>query len=84
MNWRVYIKPSAVKQLKRFPVQDIQRIEAAIDDLAQDPFSGDIQKLGGENAWRRRVGSYRIFYQILSQEKMIYIYEIERRTSSTY
>lgn len=84
MNWRVYIRQRAAKQLKKFPTQDIQRIEAGIDDIGEDPFSGDIQKLSGENSWRRRVGSYRIFYQIRSPEKMIYIYEIERRTSKTY
>jgi mRNA-degrading endonuclease RelE of RelBE toxin-antitoxin system len=33
--------------------------------LAEDPFSGDIIKLeGAENRWRRRVGSYRVFFII--------------------
>ena len=46
---------------------------------------GDIVKLGGEdNIWRRRVGNYRIKYRVSMEEKIIDIYDIERRTSSTY
>ena len=34
-----------------------------IKDLAIDPYTSDIQKMKGErNVWRRRIGSYRLFY----------------------
>lgn len=39
---------------------------------------------GEENVWRRRVGSYRIFYEIIVDKKIIYVYDVKRRTSSTY
>jgi mRNA-degrading endonuclease RelE of RelBE toxin-antitoxin system len=33
--------------------------------MEQNPFSGDVLKLEGSNGrWRRRVGSYRIFFAI--------------------
>lgn len=37
-----------------------------------------------ENSWRRRVGNYRIFYKIYIATKVILVFRIERRTSSTY
>jgi mRNA-degrading endonuclease RelE of RelBE toxin-antitoxin system len=53
--------------------------------MADDPFSGDVLKLEGtSNLWRRRVGSYRIFFAVDSAAKSIAITAISRRTSSTY
>jgi len=50
-----------------------------------NPFRGDIERLGGaDNTWRRRIGSYRLIYEIGIKEKTIEIYEIARRTSKTY
>jgi len=52
--------------------------------MVEDPFMGDILKMAGKDSWRRRVGSYRIFYNIHRDLKLIYIFEITRRTSKTY
>lgn len=85
MNWRIAVAGRARKQLKRFPVADTDRIKHAVDDMADNPFRGDIEKMSGkENVWRRRVGAYRIFYEILNDRGIIRISEITRRTSHTY
>lgn len=53
--------------------------------MGVDPFGGDVVKLGGEDSvWRRRIGNYRIKYRLFSDEKIIDVYDIERRTSGTY
>lgn len=85
MNWRIIAAKHVRKQLRRIPLSDSRRIEIAIEDLRVNPFSGDVIKLGGEeNILRKRIGSYRIVYKILSPERIIYIQNILRRTSSTY
>ena len=85
MNWKIYATNRAEKQLKKLPKSDAERIEETIDAMALNPFSGDIEKLSGEdNAWRRRVGSYRILYEVNITKKIAYIIDIKRRTSSTY
>jgi len=54
-------------------------------ELVTNPYSGDFKKiLGEENSWCRRIGAYRIFYEIIPQEKTIFVFRIERRTSKTY
>jgi mRNA-degrading endonuclease RelE of RelBE toxin-antitoxin system len=52
--------------------------------MAKDPFSGDVLKLAGEEGrWRRRVGSYRIFFRLDAGRKMVWVSAIVRRTSTT-
>jgi len=85
MNWQVKIANTARKNLKRFPTKDKQRIESALYELIFNSYSGDIEKMEGkENFWRCRLGSYRIFYDIDKENKIINVTHIKRRTSSTY
>jgi len=84
-NWRVIIVNSAKKNFSRLPKNDSELIEKAIDQMELNPFSGDIIKLSGEEStWRRRVGNYRIIFEILSEKNIIYIFRVERRASKTY
>jgi mRNA-degrading endonuclease RelE of RelBE toxin-antitoxin system len=83
MNWNLLVAKSARKELARLPSRDQQRIEAALDEIAANPFSGDIKRLQLDG-WRRRVGNYRIFYDLYVAELRIVVTAIKRRTSSTY
>ena len=85
MNWTVLVAKPAQKQCARFPAKDQARISAAVVEMARDPFSGDVLKLEGEtNRWRRRVGSYRIFFSVAGAARTVSISAILRRTSKTY
>jgi len=86
MIWELKISKITRKQIKKFPKTDGERIFFAIADLRQgDIFNGDVKKLKGEGyMWRRRVGNYRIFFEISKEEKMISIIAVKRRTSKTY
>lgn len=84
-TWVLQIDPSVKKSLKKFPAQDSLRILNTIESLTDNPFGGDIQKMKGEeNVWRRRIGSYRLFYELLPSESIIHVYNVERRTTQTY
>lgn len=83
--WVLQIDPDISKKLQKFPQKDTKRILAAIEALTFNPYSGDIQKMAGEkNVWRRRIGSYRLFYELILNEKVIHVFHIERRTTTTY
>lgn len=85
MNWEVHVRGKARKTILRFPGKDRQRVQLALHEIAVNPFGGDMEKMKGEeNTWRRRIGAYRIFYEVRAQEKVLYVYRIERRTSKTY
>lgn len=84
-TWALQIDPSVLKSLKRIPRNDARRIITVIERLPTNPYLGDIQKMKGEeNVWRRRVGSYRIFYEVLPEEYGINVFHVERRTTQTY
>ena len=85
VNWVLQVDTVVYKFLNKIPRKDAERILIAINNLSNDPFYGDIKKMKGEeNSWRRRIGAYRIFYEIIPQEKIIYVFKVERRTSKTY
>ncbi|TSC80774.1 MAG: Addiction module toxin, RelE/StbE family [Parcubacteria group bacterium Gr01-1014_29] len=85
MSWRLIVDKSVSKELKRVPRKIATRVFSVIEHLVEDPFFGDIEKMEGEDfVWRRRVGSYRIFYEVLQREKLIRITNVKRRTSKTY
>jgi mRNA-degrading endonuclease RelE of RelBE toxin-antitoxin system len=53
--------------------------------MERDPFGGDIVCLQAQPAaWRRRVGSYRIFFDVHYDTRLVLITGIVRRTSTTY
>lgn len=84
-NWKVKVRERVYKDIEKFPQKDKERILQIFESFSFNPFAGDIEKMKGEeNVWRRRVGAYRIFYEILPKEKVIYIFRAERRTSKTY
>lgn len=85
MNWELRVDKAVGKYLKRVPKREAERIFAVIQDLPENPYVGDIEKMESEeNAWRRRIGNYRIFYEIITKRKLIHVTDVRRRTSSTY
>ena len=85
MIWNVVARKKARKVLQRIPLKEAIRINEVLEDLSLNPFGGDVEKMmGEENSWRRRVGAYRIFYEISVEKRTVLVYRIERRTSKTY
>jgi mRNA interferase RelE/StbE len=85
MAWTVTVAKPAQKQTARFPAKDQAKIGAAVRSMGDDPFAGDVIKLEGEdNLWRRRVGSYRVFFAVDTTAKTVAVTAILRRTSKTY
>lgn len=67
------------------PAADRRRVLAALDAMEHDPFSGDIVRLRVQPvAWRRRVGDWRILYDVDLKERRVLVHDVLRRTSTTY
>lgn len=85
MLWDYRLTRQAFKNLRKFPRKEQERIFDVLEEMKTNPLFGDIAKLGGEeNVWRKRIGNYRLKYRLLVNEKIIDIYDIERRASNTY
>jgi mRNA-degrading endonuclease RelE of RelBE toxin-antitoxin system len=84
MEWTVVLAGPARKSLKHVPAGDRKRILAALGEMQQNPFQGDIRKLQGLPGFRRRVGSWRILFEVVVERSHVVVSAIERRTSKTY
>ncbi len=85
MNWQVKIAKRTSKQMRKFPRKDFERILTVFEEMGKNPFQGDIVKIEGEtNTWRCRVGNYRILFEIFINERIASIYNVERKTTTTY
>jgi mRNA interferase RelE/StbE len=85
MIWNLAIAGPAQKELQKLPQSDLERVKLALFAMRTDPFHGDIKRLRGTpTAWRRRVGSYRVIYDLYFDRQIIIIKAILRRTSTTY
>ena len=85
MNWNLLVAGPAQKQLRRIPEKDRERVKAALLAIEDEPFSGDLVRLRAQPAaWRRRVGSYRILFDVDYEKRHVVVTAIVRRTSVTY
>lgn len=84
MEWTVVLAGPARKSLKRIPSRDARRILTALEEMQENPFSGDVRKLQGLPGFRRRVGDWRILFEIVPERRHVAVATIERRSSTTY
>ena len=70
MKYVVLIERFAQKQIMKLDKKIIPVIKAAIADLADNPRPYGYKKLKGEDAYRIRVGDYRVIYEI-NDDKII-------------
>ncbi|MDQ6631545.1 MAG: type II toxin-antitoxin system RelE/ParE family toxin [Verrucomicrobiota bacterium] len=79
-SFRIEWPKSTKKDLRKLPPHEVVRIVAEVDLLAEKPFPHGVEKLSGfENAYRIRVGNYRIIYEVFVDAKLIEIQRIRHR-----
>ena len=79
-------KLKAIKQIKRIPRSDQVRILSQVDSL-EIGIAGktNIIKMANHRyAYRMRVGSYRVLFNILETVEIISIEEVRKRDERTY
>ena len=81
MIYKIEFSRRAEKELKTLPQQEQKRISDKIDALAEKPRPSGVEKLQGrgKNAYRIRVGMYRVLYEIHDQELVILVIKIGHR-----
>jgi mRNA interferase RelE/StbE len=78
-NYRIEIKRSATKELRRIAAKDQRRIIDHIRSLSADPRPAGTKKLSGEEKYRIRQGDYRILYQIYDETITVVVVRIGHR-----
>lgn len=78
-SYRLFIKPSAAKEIEALPKQDRRRIVAKITSLSHDPRPPGCEKLSGHDRYRLRQGNYRILYEIQDLALIVVIVKVGHR-----
>ncbi len=75
--YSVELSPAAARDYKKLPLNEIEDINNAIDSLPLNPRPAGYKKLKNRNAYRIRIGDYRIIYEI--HEKVLTVVIIRMR-----
>ena len=78
-GYKVFIKPSAVKELEAISRKDRERIIRRIERLADDPRPQGCEKLAGGERYRIRQGAYRVVYLVDDAARDVTIFKIGHR-----
>lgn len=78
--YRIEWKKSAVKELSKLDKQAATRILAAVEELSQKPLPQGVRKLvGSDNAYRIRIGDYRVVYSLFQKQLLVHIVRVVHR-----
>lgn len=77
--YAVFIQRSAQKSLESIPLPYRDRVVQAIRALALNPRLPGVKKLSGREAWRIRVGDYRIVYEISDENRTVLVVVVRHR-----
>jgi mRNA-degrading endonuclease RelE of RelBE toxin-antitoxin system len=57
-----------------------------MNSMQNDPFTGDMTALKGQyrGLFRRRIGSWRLIFELDTDRRIVMVHAILRRTSQTY
>lgn len=79
MKYTVLVERYAQKQIMNLGKKAIPVLKAAIAGLADDPRPHGYKKLKGEDAYRIRVGDYRVIYEIDDEVILITVVSVGHR-----
>jgi len=75
--YEIFFRKSVIKDFRKIPKKDGQRIIQAIRKLAREPRPPQAKKLSSQERYRLRCGVYRVLYEI--QERRLIIYVVRAR-----
>jgi len=78
-RYSIVFRASIRKDLRKIPKQDVRRIMARIESLADDPRPPQAEMLTGDDKYRIRQGNYRILYSIEDDRLVVSVVKVGHR-----
>jgi mRNA interferase RelE/StbE len=79
-SYRVEFTTAAAKEIRKLDHGIRRRILAGIAELERDPRPAGCKKLAGESdAWRIRVGDYRVLYEVIDDVLVVMVVRVAHR-----
>jgi mRNA interferase RelE/StbE len=87
--YRIGVSPAADRELEklksRIRKQDYERLRDVVRSLANEPRPKGVRQIkGADKAYRVRVGSYRVVYEVYDNDNLVLILLVSLRGKTTY
>jgi mRNA interferase RelE/StbE len=79
--YRLEFRPAALRALRKLDSATAERVRGALALLASEPRPPASRKLSGRDAYRIRVGQYRIIYTIDDSQLIVVVVLVGHRSS---
>jgi mRNA interferase RelE/StbE len=79
MPYRIVLSRSAIKELDGLPQKTHDQVVRHLRQLEENPRVFGSEKLTALNAYKLRVGNYRIVYEIIEPEKEVRVVMLDDR-----
>ncbi len=77
MRYRVIVSPKAEKNIRSLPPANVKRLAELLDVLKINPVPSE--RFDIKNAYRVRLGQFRVIYTVKWNENLVVILKIEPR-----
>jgi len=79
-SYRLVLHKAAIGEIKALPEKTRARVKRIIEALAEHPTPQAARRLRGrKNAFRIRVGDYRVLYEVHASEIVVYVVGVGHR-----
>lgn len=78
--YTVEFTTAAAREVRKLDPHIRRRLLAAITELQADPRPAGVKKLSGyDDAWRIRIGDYRVLYEIVDDTVLVTVFRVAHR-----
>ena len=79
-RFRIEFTAAAAREIRNLDPPIRRRILAGVADLELDPRPHGCRKLAGyDNAWRVRIGDYRVLYEVMDDQVLVTVVRVAHR-----
>ncbi len=78
-KYKVKVKKSAEKELRKIPKKELIKIIDQIRSLADNPHPPGSKKLTNQEKYRIRIGNYRVLYNVEDEILTIFVIKVGHR-----
>ncbi len=78
-KYKVKVKKSAEKELRKIPKKELIKIIDQIRSLADNPHPPGSKKLTNQEKYRIRIGNYRVLYKVEDEILTIFVIKVGHR-----
>ncbi len=79
--YQIEYSVAAIKDMRRIPATVVDRIHARLELIAADPYAHhpEVTRLKGMDAFRLRVGEWRVIYQLKDNRLILWVVKVGPR-----